>query len=135
MQERYKITLFDIKTKQQNISEISVILDDETDEFVIDLKTENLQIKSKHCDYFSAFKIFKDELLNKGYGIKCNGSKINAVQSAMMANSDKIYLVELGRVALTQDIANIWDYADISEFFSTKEQQLFFIKWKGSINL
>lgn len=30
-----------------------------------------------------------------GYGIKCNGSKLNAIQSGMMGYNEKIYLVEL----------------------------------------
>lgn len=129
----YKITLFDIKTKYQSINEISVVLDDDSDEFIFVLATEKLQIKCQHYNYFSAFQTFRDKLLSKGYGIKCNGAKINAVQSPMMANTCKIYLVELGRQALAKDIVNLWDYAEIEMFPDTKEQHTFFDKWKNSI--
>lgn len=129
----YKITLFDIKTNYQSINEISVVLDYDSDEFIISLATEKLQIKCQYYNYFSAFQIFRDELLSKGYGIKCNGAKINAVQSPMMADTCKIYLVELGRQALEKDIVNLWDYAEIEMFPDTKEQHTFFDKWKNSI--
>lgn len=127
------ITLFDIKTKYQSRNEISVVLDDDSDEFIFVLATEKLQIKCQHYNYFSAFQTFRDELLSKGYGIKCNGAKINAVQSPMMANTCKIYLVKLGRQALAKDIVNLWDYAEIEMFPDTKEQHTFFDKWKNSI--
>ena len=50
--------------------------------------------------YFETFQLFRDYLLEFGYGIKCNGSRLNAIQSGMMEYSEKIYLVEFGRQAL-----------------------------------
>ena len=72
-------------------------------------------------------------MLQLGYGIKCNGSRLNAVQSGMMGATDKVYLVELGRQAVMKDIAHIWDYADITEFFDTKQQKEFFEQWTKSL--
>uniref|UniRef100_UPI004056735D hypothetical protein n=1 Tax=Acetatifactor sp. TaxID=1872090 RepID=UPI004056735D len=57
-----------------------------------------------------------------GYGLQCNGSRINAIQSEMMGHSEKIYLVELGKQALSNQIVCIWDYADIDFFPDTKMQ-------------
>lgn len=72
-------------------------------------------------------------MLQLGYGIKCNGSRINAVQSGMMGATEKVYLVEFGRQALMKDIVYIWDYADITEFPNTKQQKDFFEQWTKSL--
>lgn len=71
-------------------------------------------------------------MLDLGYGLKCNGSRINAVQSNMMGTSDKIYLVEMGKPALNKDIVSIWDYAEINEFPNTEEQLKFANRWLDS---
>ena len=64
-----------------------------------------------------------------GYGIKCNGSRINAAQTEMMGATDKVYLVEKGKQALMKDIVHIWDYADIDIFPNTEQQNIFFEQW------
>ena len=68
-----------------------------------------------------------------GYGIKCNGSCRNVVQSGMMGSNAKNYLVELGKQALLRDTVSIYDYADINEFPNTQEQKAFLQKWIGSL--
>lgn len=72
-------------------------------------------------------------MLALGYGIKCNGSRINAIQSGMMGATDKVYLVEMGKQALKKDIVNIWDYADIDIFANTQQQNSFFDQWINSL--
>lgn len=64
-----------------------------------------------------------------GYGLQCNGSRINAIQSGMMSQCEKIYLVEMGKKALLNQVVCIWDYADIDVFPDTKEQLEFAEKW------
>ncbi len=71
----------------------------------------------------------KELLLAVGYGMKCNGSRLNAVQSGMMGATDKVYLVEIGKQALMKDIVSIWDYADIDIFPDTELQNNFFEQW------
>ena len=83
--------------------------------------------------YFETYQSFRDKLLDMGYGLKCNGSRINAVQSGMMGYCPKIYLVEMGKQALRSDIVNIWEYADISYFPNSKEQSEYSEKWYESI--
>ena len=39
--------------------------------------------------YYETFQLFRDRLLELGYGIKCNGSRINAIQSGMMGYCEK----------------------------------------------
>lgn len=79
--------------------------------------------------YFETYQLFRDKLLDMGYGLKCNGSRINAVQSGMMGYCPQIYLVEMGKQALRSDIVNIWEYADISYFPNSKEQSEYSEKW------
>ena len=89
-------------------------------------------IEKEEIDFVTnlpAYQEFRDKLLEAGYGIKCNGSRLNAVQSGMMETTDKIYLVEMGRQALMKDIVHIWDYADIDTFPDTKQQNEFFQQW------
>ena len=83
--------------------------------------------------YFETFQLFRDYLLEFGYGIKCNGSRLNAIQSGMMEYSEKIYLVEFGRQALDKDLFSIWDYADIKDFPTTNDQKVFANKWYKSL--
>ena len=64
-----------------------------------------------------------------GYGLQCNGSRINAIQSGMMSQCDKIHLVEMGKQALANQIVCIWDYADIDFFPNTKMQLEFADQW------
>ncbi|MCM1500303.1 MAG: hypothetical protein NC124_17720, partial [Clostridium sp.] len=80
-------------------------------------------------NYLPAFQKFRDKLLSTGYGIKCNGSRLNAIQSGMMGATDKVYLVEMGKQALMKDIVHIWDYAEIDTFPDTKQQNDFFEQW------
>ncbi len=83
---------------------------------------------SDEC-YLVAYQKFRDKLLELGYGLQCNGSRINAVQSGMMSQGEKIYLVEMGKQALSNQIVCMWDYADIDFFPDTKEQLEFADKW------
>jgi len=47
----------------------------------------------------------------------------------MMGHCEKIYLVEMGKQALSNQIVSIWDYADIDTFPDTKMQLEFADKW------
>ncbi len=86
---------------------------------------------SDEC-YLVAYQKFRDQLLELGYGLQCNGSRINAIQSGMMSQSEKIYLVEMGKQALSNQIVCMWDYADIDFFPDTRMQLEFADKWYES---
>lgn len=81
--------------------------------------------------YLPAYQKFRDRLLQLGYGLKCNGSRINAVQSGMMGANDRVYLVEMGKKTQRSQLVSLWDYADIREFPDTGQQLLFFKRWAG----
>lgn len=127
--EKYEIAIIDLNTKTE--AQISVEVDEaeETENFVISALVYGKRINAEDDSYFSAYQNFRDKLLQSGFGIKCNGSRINAVQSGMMGITDKVYLVELGKQAKMKDIVYLWDYADIDIFPDTKQQLAFFEQW------
>lgn len=51
----------------------------------------------------------------------------------MMSGTDKIYLVCPGKKAITKDIVNIFDFAEIDEFPDTKQQKDYFEVWMESL--
>lgn len=102
---------------------------------VVDIKSKSeksIMVKVNDEYYLQSYQKFRDELLKWGYGLKCNGSRINAIQSGMMGYSEKVYLVEIGKQALMKDVVCIWDFADIEEFPDTKMQLDFAQQWYGS---
>ena len=94
---------------------------------------DNHLYKVNADDEFSAFQKLRDMLLDNGIGLKCCGAMINAHQSGMMATSDKVYLLTLGKPALLKDVATIYDYADIKEFPNTLEREKFVKEWFNSL--
>ena len=112
-----------------NEKSITITVNDEDDGFKISGEINEIEITSNGESYFESFQKFRDRLLGLGYGLKCKGSQINAVQSNMMGGSDKIYLVESGKPALMKDVVSIWEYADIDGFPDSKQQNEFHEKW------
>lgn len=127
--ERYEVVLVELKTKKENSLLVEVDEAEKTENFEIRAVVDGVEISTADYNYFPAFQMFRDQLLRLGYGIKCNGSRINAVQSGMQGATDKVYLVEMGRQALMKDIAHIFDYADIDTFPDTAAQAEFFQNW------
>ncbi len=131
----YEVILIDLNTKEELAVQVKVDKSETTENIVISAVIKKHEITSSNYNYLPAFQEFRDELLIKGYGIKCNGSRLNAVQSGMMGPTDKVYLVESGEKALVKDIVYIWDYAEIDTFPDTKHQNAFFEQWVNSLNL
>lgn len=126
--EKYKCVVVDLGyyKSQKNIL---ININDETDEIEINTEVDGIKICSSDECYFIAYQKIRDELLSLGYGLQCNGSRINAIQSGMMRQCEKIYLVEMGHQAMSNQIVCIWDYADIDCFPNTEEQLEYAEKW------
>lgn len=124
--ETYEIILIKINTKEELTVQVEVDEAENSENIVINAQISGQEITSANYNYLPAYQEFRDKLLEAGYGIKCNGSRLNAVQSGMMGATDKVYLVEIGKQALTKDIVHIWDYADIEDFPNTRMQTDFF---------
>ena len=128
----YICTIVDLAYYERE-KQIVVNVDIQGDNIEMSCEVDGVCFSAAGEYYFETFQLFRNRLLELGYGIKCNGSRLNAIQSGMMEYSEKIYLVEFGKQALNKDIFSIWDYADIKEFPSTDEQKLFANKWYKSL--
>lgn len=107
--------------------------DKETGDFILQTSVDDQELYASDYAYFLAYQKLRDKLLALGYGIQCNGSRLNAVQSAMMAPCAKVYLVELGRQALMKDVVQIYDYAELTAFPNTEQQNAFLENWVTSL--
>lgn len=102
-----------------------------TESIVLRAQAAGQTVAAADYCYLPAYQKFRDRLLQLGYGLKCNGSRINAVQSGMMGANDRVYLVEMGKKAQRSQLVSLWDYADIREFPDTRQQLAFFKRWAG----
>lgn len=129
--KKYIVIIIEFNSKTE--TELEIIADEDSDDIILKTIINNREVLVSDYNYLPAYQKLRDCLLSIGYGIKCNGSRYNAVQSGMMGSNAKIYLVELGRQALLRDIVDIYDYADLNEFPNTQEQKAFLQKWIDSI--
>lgn len=127
--EIYEAVLVELNTGAELSVSIEVDEAEASDNIFINATIKEQEINSSNVNYLPAYQEFRDKLLEAGYGIKCNGSRLNAVQSGMMGATDKIYLVEKGKRAMLADIVSIWSYADIDIFPDTKQQNDFLEHW------
>lgn len=84
-------------------------------------------------DYYTAFRKLRDVLLTAGYGMCCAGAMVNALQSGMMAGSDRVYLVRTGEKPSVKDAAGIFDPADLEIFPDSKAQEIYTERFFDSI--
>lgn len=131
--EEHIVTFVDLKTNSEMVTTIVEDEEEVAGNIVLKVYIANQEICASDYNYLPAYQKLRDKLLAMGYGIKCNGSRLNVVQSGMMGSNDRVYLVELGRQALNKDIVGLYDYADIKEFPDTSVQNCFFEKWSKSI--
>lgn len=131
--EKYNVILYDLSRKIEIKAVVYAYEDDLSDDIILNIKSGNIDLMVRSEGYFSAYQELRDKLLKRGYGLKCNGSLINANQSAMMEYTPKVYLVEMSRQALTKDIVSVWDYCDINVFPDTIEQNQYIEKWFESL--
>lgn len=103
------------------------------DVVTLSVSLDNHRYEANSDVEFVAFQKLRDKLLDDGIGLKCCGAMVNAHQSGMMAPSDKVYLLTLGKRAQLKDVAIIYDYADIKEFPNTLEQEKFTQAWFDSL--
>lgn len=126
--EQYKCTVVDLGY-YDNEKTVLIEVNEDSDEIGIRTVVDGIDFFSSGESYLVAYQKLRDNLLELGYGLQCNGSRINAIQSGMMSQCEKIYLVEMGKKALLNQVVCIWDYADIDVFPDTKEQLEFAEKW------
>lgn len=131
--EKYRVLLFSLKTKEEMETTIYADEGETTDDIILKVQIDDQEICAVDSNYLPAYQKLRDKLLKIGCGIKCNGSRLNAVQSGMMGANPQIYLVKLGEQALSKDIVSLYEYAEIDDFPNTEEQIAFSQKWFNSI--
>ncbi len=127
--QMYEVVLMQLNTGTELTIYVKVDEAEISENIFISAKIKEQEITSSNSNYLSAYQEFRDKLLEAGYGVKCNGSRLNIVQSVMMGATDRVYIVEMGKQALMKDMVHIWDYADINTFVDTKQQKNFFERW------
>lgn len=124
MYER-KVTIRDLETKQEQ----EIIVTGNTDEPVQDMfmytDIDGVHIECRGSFGFQILKKLRDKLLSMGYGMKCCGAMLNAVQTLLYVEVDLVHLVELGKSADRSNLKHILDYAEIDSFPDTKQQDEF----------
>lgn len=132
--ESYKVNLINLNSKDELSVQVLVDEAETTEDIVIRLIIKEQEFTASNYSYLPAYQEIRDKLLVAGYGIKCNGSRLNGVQSGMLGTTDKVYLVVMGKQALMKDVVHIWDYAEIDTFPNTKQQNAFFEQWLKTLN-
>lgn len=131
--EKYNIVAVYLNNQTELNIEIEADEAETTDEIILTVSIDGITFSAHNYGYFNAFQDLRDQLLQKGYGLKCAGANLNAVQSSMASGTDMVYAVALGKQASLKELVSIYDYADISEFPDTKEQNEFFQLWIKSL--
>ena len=131
--EKYDIKLYDFYRDSEIEAEVFADECESSDDIVLKITLRGIAVTASADGYLSAYQELRDKLLTNGFGLKCNGSLINANQSAMMSYTPEVYLIEIGKQALLKDLVNIWGYFDIKTFPDTKEQTEYTEKWYASL--
>lgn len=123
-----------LKHLADNVYSDAVVSETEdSDGIMLSTFADGKLFSGKDEDYFTAFRKLRDSLLTEGYGMCCAGARINAVQSGMMAGTDRVYLVSLGEKAVQSNVRGIFDYVDMDNFPDSAEQDEFTEKFYRSI--
>lgn len=127
--KEFEVIFSDTSSGKEISAKVMTAEDDTDGKISIKTLINGNEYSSSGYAYLQTYQEFRDKLLAAGFGIKCCGSLVNAVQPEMMGDTDKIILLEIGKKASMKDTAHIWDHADIDEFPDTKQQNDFFVKW------
>ena len=131
--EQYEVILLNFADNSETNVIVYADEAETTDNIFLKTTIDSKELISESEQYLSTYQMLRDQLLQNGFGLKCNGSLINANQSAMMSYTPKMYLVRIGEQAAMKDIVSIWDYCDTDDFPTTEQQKLFIQDWFASL--
>ena len=123
----HKVTIVELGTGNETQIDVQSGEDMSTGAFIIWGSINDQEIKSAQEKYFAAFQQFRDKLLEAGYGIKCNGARLNAAPLSKFENGPKVYILESGNNP--ESAVNIWNKADINDFPDSRQQNRYINKW------
>ena len=125
----YEVTIVNLNTNDATEMVVQSGEYMSTGKFVIRSTLNGQEIVSEHDVYFTAFQQFRDKLLEAGYGIKCNGARLNAASFSKYENGPQVYILESGSSALPESSVDIWAKADIEDFPDSLTQNRYKNKW------
>lgn len=102
-------------------------------QFIFSCNIDKTELKGSGDSMFMAFQKLMDQLYHLGYGMNCQGARINAMQSAMAYASDKIYLLTLGQQAMNKDLVCMFDAVELNEHYQSDKQAEFAQQWLESL--
>lgn len=91
--EQYKCIVVDLGYYNSERS-VLVEVNEDLDEIEVSTVIDGINVFSSDECYLVAYQKFRDKLLDLGYGLKCNDSRINAIQSGMMGHARKYILLK-----------------------------------------
>ena len=127
--KNHKVTIVELGTDNESPLDVQSGEDMSTGAFIIRCSLNEQEIVSTQDKYFAAFQQFRDKLLEAGYGIKCNGARLNAAPLSKFENGPRVYILESDTKGLPENTVDIWDEADINEFPDSRQQNRFINKW------
>lgn len=104
-----------------------------SEDIVLTVRVDGREFTASNYGYFQAFQELRDLLLKAGIGLRCEGARLNAVQSAMAGGTEKIYLVTKGEPARMKDTRSLYEHAELSDFPDTRELTAFYLDWAESL--
>lgn len=116
---------------------LNIIEEGYSDDMVgLELNLENQKLSAVDQNLFSALNELRIQLEKQGIQIMCNGSAKNVYPSPMqlsMGVGRTAYRLFLGRQAKSEDIVDIFEYSEDSEFVSIYEQENYYKEWLNSL--
>ena len=125
----HNVTIVELATGNENQLDVQSGENMSDGTYVIWCSLNNQEMTSTEDKYFKSFQQFRDKLLEAGYGIKCNGARMNVAPLSKFENGPQVYILESGKKNNPDITVNIWDKADINDFPDSRQQNRFINKW------
>lgn len=125
----HQVTIVELATKNESQIEVQSGEDLSTGAFLIWGSLNGQEIKTTRDKYFVAFQDFRDKLLEAGYGMKCNGARLDVAPMSRFETGSKVYVLESEKKKQPENTVDIWDKADINDFPDSRQQNRFKNKW------
>ena len=82
--ERFEVTLLHLFRKTEHPLTILADEGETSENIVLSAEVDGRTVTGEDFNYLPAYQMLRDRLLELGYGLKCCGSRLNALQSGMM---------------------------------------------------
>lgn len=119
--------------KNQTLKECIINIQETADQFHFCTHIDETELIGSGDSMFMAFQKLMDQLYDLGYGMNCQGARINAMQSTMAYASDKIYLLTLGQQAMNKDLVSMFEGVELNEYCLSDKQVEFAQQWLESL--